>query len=56
VGEPGLAQVPVWWHMLLTDPWVYVPEMMGGLILLCFIVRLWRCGGLGEFIRAGRVC
>ena len=42
--------------MLLTDPWVYVPEMMGGLILLCFIVRLWRCGGLGEFIRAGRVC
>ncbi len=56
VGEPGLAQIPVWWHMLLTDAWVYVPEMIGGLILLFFLVRLCRCGGMGEFVRVGKVC
>jgi len=39
-GEPGAAQVPLWWHMLLADPWVYVPEMIGGLILLYFVFRL----------------
>ena len=56
VGKPGLAQMPVWWQMLVTDAWVCVPEMIGGLILLFFCVRLWRCGGMGEFVRAGKVC
>ncbi|HUW65296.1 MAG TPA: metal-dependent hydrolase [Spirochaetia bacterium] len=55
VGKPGLGQIPVWWHMLLGDPWVYVSEVIGGLILLLLFVRLWRCGGLGDFVREGRI-
>ncbi len=54
--EVGINQIVDWWQMLFKDAWVYVPEIIGGVILFIFFVRLWRFGGVSEFVRSGWLC
>ena len=42
-------------HALLTDPEVYVPELVGVMILLWFVYVLWRQGVITSFLRYGRL-
>ncbi|RJQ29636.1 MAG: metal-dependent hydrolase [Peptococcaceae bacterium] len=44
-----------WLESLLTDPWVYVPEIIGGMALLYFFIDLICRRRVNEFIRNGRV-
>lgn len=56
VGKEGaFNQITDWWQMLFRDAWVYIPEIIGGMILILFFVHLWRCNGLSEFVRSDSI-
>ncbi|KLU60295.1 hypothetical protein CEB3_c31460 [Peptococcaceae bacterium CEB3] len=40
---------------LMTDPYVYVSEIMGFLITVYFVVRLYRRHGFSIFLRTGKM-
>lgn len=53
-GDPE-GWLQLWLGNLLTDPWVYVPEVVGGIIICYFAIGLFRQVGVKEFIRTGKV-
>lgn len=56
VGRSGiLAHLVAWCHTLWTNPWVFVPEIIGLAIILSFALRLRRRGGFVEFVKSGTV-
>ncbi|HUW65838.1 MAG TPA: hypothetical protein VMW83_14320 [Spirochaetia bacterium] len=55
VDLPGVAQFHVWWRQLFADPWVWVPEIIGGVIWAGFAVYLTRLRGWRQFIREGLI-
>ncbi|OAT85108.1 metal-dependent hydrolase, partial [Desulfotomaculum copahuensis] len=56
VGRHGfLAQLLAWWHTLWTNPGVFVPEILGAVILALFAARLRQRGVWGEFISTGAI-
>ena len=56
VGRSGiLAQLAAWWYSLWTNPWVFVPEIIGAAVILAFSLSLRRHGGFSEFAKSGTV-
>jgi len=45
----------LWIQELLTNPWIYVPEMIGGAVILCFVMGLICRRQVGEFIKTGNI-
>lgn len=46
------------WHVLnklMTDPFIYVPELMGALIVLGFLIRLIYLHQIRSFVETGRI-
>ena len=43
------------WHALLHDPAVYVPEIIGGVVITLFLWVLVRNGKLATFFKHGRL-
>jgi len=44
-----------WVENLLTDPWVYVPEIIGGIILFYFFGKLLYQKQVGKFMATGKI-
>lgn len=53
-GDPE-TWLQLWLGNLLADPWVYVPEVVGGIIICYFAAGMIRGKGLKEFFRSGRL-
>ncbi len=43
------------WHALTADPGVYIPEIIGMVIVAIFAWNIFAHGGLGQFLRTGRL-
>jgi len=44
-----------WIETLLTNPWVYIPEITGGLILLLFFIKMVYEKKIQNFIYTGKL-
>lgn len=53
-GEPDYW-MQLWLTNLLNDPYVYVPEIIGGLYIACFVVDLILRKSMKEFIITGKL-
>lgn len=47
--------LPGIWNNLLTNPFTYISEMLGGLLLAWFAVCLFNRGTMTEFVKSGKI-
>ncbi|WP_088188422.1 metal-dependent hydrolase [Desulfosporosinus sp. FKA] len=50
-----LAWVPPEYHRLIINPYIYIPEIIGAIVIIYFVIRLYRYRGFSTFLKTGTI-
>lgn len=55
LAKGSLTWLPPEYHRLITNPYNYIPEIIGAIIIIYFVVRLYKYHGFNAFLKTGKI-